>query len=329
MAPDKKAAVLAVVETLHYRPNVRAQELARGRSYAIGVLTQDISNAFFGSILKGIEQGLGGSRFHPLVASGWDREKVRQALDLFLAYRVDLLVAVGGQIPEDELLRVTERVPLIVVGQRVRGLEDHCVRVENFKGGFEATRHLLGLGHRRIAHITGLPDHPDSIDRREGYARALRDAGIALDPRLIVEGDFEEGSGLRGVETLLSRRIAFTALFTGNDQMAYGALLGLSRRGRQVPADVSIVGFDDQRGSAFTTPPLTTIRQPTLEMGVAAAQALLRLDRNEPLALPVLSTQLVVRNSTAPPPSRSRAQGKERARATAKPKGRRRSSSSG
>jgi LacI family transcriptional regulator len=303
VAPAKRAAVLSAVEMLGYRPNVLAQELARGYSRAFGILPQGISNPFYGRLLKGVEQGLRGSGYYPIFASGEQPAEEAQALDLLLSHRVDALILMGGHLQDEELVRLAGRVPLLAVGRTIRGLEHRCLHVENRGGGYKATRHLLDLGHTRIAHITGLPWHGDAIARREGYARALAEAGIAADPGLVVDGDFEEQSGFVAAERLLSTGTRFTAIFAGNDQMACGAGLALLRHGFSVPRDVSIVGFDDQPSAAYTWPALTTVRQPALEMGMAAARALLDQLRGRGFVLPTFSTDLVLRDSTAPAPA--------------------------
>jgi LacI family transcriptional regulator len=304
VAAAKHAAVMRAVQLLGYRPNVVAQELARGRSRAFGVLPQGISSPYYGRLMKGVEQGLRGSGYYPIFASGEQPAEESQAIDLFLSHRVDALILMGGQLPDEEVVRLGERIPLIAIGRQVRGLEHRCVRVENRAGGYKATRHLIDLGHTRIAHLTGLPWHTDAIARRQGYGAALADAGIPFDPALVVEGDFEEQSGYTGVETLVSSGVRFTAVFTGNDQMACGAGLALLRHGLRVPQDVSIVGFDDQPHAAYAWPALTTVRQPAVDMGMAAARALLEELRGHGFALPTFNTDLVLRDSTAPAPAR-------------------------
>jgi LacI family transcriptional regulator len=155
------------------------------------------------------------------------------------------------------------------------------------------------LGHQRIAHIAGPAAHQDALERRDGYRRALSAAGLPVDEQLIVEGDYTEQSGLLAVQMLLSRGAMFTAIFVANDQMAYGTRLGLYRHGIRVPEDISLVGFDDLLSSAYTTPPLTTVRQPTLEMGRTAAKAVLQLLEDQPIELSALATALVIRESAA------------------------------
>jgi LacI family transcriptional regulator len=303
VARSKRAAVMKAVETLGYRPNVVAQELARGHTQAVGILPQGISNPFYSRILKGVEQGLRGSAYYPLFASGEQPAEQASALDLLMAHRVEALILMGGHIPDDQVIAVARRLPVVTIGRTIRGLEQRCVRVENHEGAYKATRHLRDLGHVRIAHITGLPWHGDAIARRAGYEKALLDSGVAVDPALIVEGDFEEQSGLAGTEQMLKTGVRFTAIFAGNDQMAFGAGLALLRHGLRVPRDVSIIGFDDQPSAAYTWPPLTTIRQPAVEMGIATARALLDELRGRSFVQPTFHTDLVLRASTASPPA--------------------------
>lgn len=313
VARPKCEAVLRAVQALGYRPNIVAQELARGRSMAVGVLPQGIWNPFYSRLLKGVVQGLRGTAYHPVFASGEQPVEEEQAFEMLLATRVEAMILMGGQIPDERLVRLAQRVPIVAISRSVRGLEHRCVRVENAEGGYKATRHLIDLGHSRIVHITGLSWHPDSIARREGYERALSEAGLPFDPALVVEGDWEEQSGLTAVERLLATGVRFTAIFCGNDQIAFGAALALFRRGLQVGRDVSVVGFDDQPSAAFSCPPLTTIRQPAVEMGMAAANAIVEELRGRSFVQPVFRPELVLRASTAPPP----AAGRQVARASA------------
>ncbi len=302
VARAKREAVLGAVEMLGYRPNVVAQELARGHTRAVGVLPQGIANPFYSRLLKGVVQGLRGTAYHPVFASGEQPAEEIQAFDLLLSHRVEALVLMGGRIPDEKLVVLASRLPIVAIGRSVQGLEGRCVRVENGEGGYKATRHLIDLGHKRIAHITGLAWHADAIARREGYERALRESHLPVDPALVVEGDFEEQSGLAATERLLAAGVRFTAIFAANDQTAFGAMLALFRRGLRPGVDVSVVGFDDQPSAAYTCPPLTTIRQPAVEMGMAAARALVEELRGHSFVQPTFDTELILRASTAPPP---------------------------
>lgn len=298
--PEKRAAVLAVIEQLNFRPNLNARALVRGKSMAIGILTQSLASQFYGELSQGIEEGLAGSGYHPIFASGqWLPDEERAALNLLIDRQVDGLIVLGGDQPDADLLAISGQTPLIAVGRTIAGLESQCIQVDNRAGAAHAVRHLLELGHRRIAYVSGIPAHVDSRERRRGYEQTLKEAGIALDERLIVEGNYTEQSGTLALEALLARGAHFSAIFAGNDQMAYGVRLGLYRHGLRVPDEISLVGFDDLLGSAFTTPPLTTVRQQMLDQGRRAARGVLSLIAEQPLDLAPVATELVVRESTA------------------------------
>jgi LacI family transcriptional regulator len=300
VALPKRAAVLKVIEELDYRPNIFAQSLASGRSFAIGVLTQNIGSPFYDAILVGIHEGLGGSNYSPIVADGrWYLATEQMALQTLLDRRVDGLIVIGGSVPEETLLEMGDQLPLVVVGRNVSGLGSRCICLDNFEAAYKATKHLLEYGHREIAHITGELLQNDAVRRHEGYLRALSDAAIKPEPELVIEGNFRRQSGTLAVEMLITRGRMFSAIFAANDQMAFGARLALFRRGLRVPEDVSIIGIDDEPASAYMTPPLTTMRQPAIEMGEAAAQAILCLLNDKPLPNPQFSMELIARETVA------------------------------
>lgn len=160
-------------------------------------------------------------------------------------------------------------------------------------------RHLLELGHRRIAFIGGPAGRGDADERHRAYADMLAEAGVPFDARLVAPGNYVESGGLAAMNMLLDRGLPFTAVFAANDDSAYGAMLALHRRGLRVPDDVSVVGFDDVSHSAFSLPPLTTVRQPLRELGREAANAVVALiGERKPPRGPLLRQELIVREST-------------------------------
>ncbi|MCL4868224.1 MAG: LacI family DNA-binding transcriptional regulator [Anaerolineae bacterium] len=302
VAEAKRTAVMQAVTELQYRPNIFAQSLASGQSMTIGVLTQNFGSPFYDGILHGILLGLEKTEYWPLFADGrWHPEIELNAFHLLLDRRVDGLIVIGGQLAEETLRTVAQRTPLIVVARRIAALPDNSLYLNNFAGGYNATRYLLDMGHRDIVHITAPNVNPIAIDdieqRYQGYQQAILDAGLQLDPRLVVEGNLQQQSGVLAVEMLLSRGRPFSAIFTANDQMAFGARLALYRRGIRVPEDVSLVGFDDEAFAPYMVPPLTTMRQPAAEMGQTAAKAVLDLLNKKKPNLPLFEANLVVRES--------------------------------
>jgi LacI family transcriptional regulator len=301
--PEKKQRVLEAIKRLSYRPHALAQGLARGRSMSIGVVTPHISSPFFSEIMGGIEEGLRGSQYHPIYASaeiGGNSNNVTEAIELLVSRRVDALIILQTDAKSEFLLELAERMPVVVVARVVAGLEAQCLSFDNEGGGYLATKTLLEMGHTRIAHISGPLSTQDGLDRQNGYRRALEEAGIAFNPNLIFEGDFLEQSGSLAITAFLARGQLFTAVFAAGDLTAYGARLGLHRQGLRVPEDVSLIGFDDLRDSKFFIPPLTTILQPTIDYGVASAQAALNLLEGHAANIPKFIPELIRRESVTP-----------------------------
>ncbi len=296
---ETRRAVLEAMESLGYQPNVFARSLANGRSMTVGVVTQNIGSPFYDMIMQGVIKGIVGTGYSPIFVDGqWTESAELEAIQTLLGRKVDGLLLLGD-FPATQLEQLKDRVPTIIVGREVAGWEGRCIYVDNVAAARNATKHLIDFGHSKIVLIRGLQHHQDAIRRYEGYALALAEAGIELDPDLIIDGDFTAQSGILAINSLLMRAKSFTAVFCANDMVAYGVRLALYRQDIRVPDDVSVVGFDDQAESAYVTPPLTTIRQPGFEMGVAAAQAIVNLIKGTSFELPVLQAILQKRESVA------------------------------
>lgn len=297
----KKAAVLSAVAELNYQPNIFASSLASGRSTTIGILTQNIGSPVYDAILQGVMDGLKGSAYSPLFADGrWQVDDETRAIDTLLNRQVDGLILIGSVSPVVVLEALQSRLPIVSVGREITRFSGINLYVDNFEAARAATRFLIDGGHRQIAHISGPLTHEDAIRRQEGYLQALDEGGLAPNPALIVQGNFRRSAGYEGMEALLELEQKITAVFAANDQMASGARLSLYRRNLRVPEDIALIGFDDQPGSAFMIPPLTTVRQPARQMGDAAARAILDLIQERPVASRRFTAELVVRESTAP-----------------------------
>ncbi len=304
VAQKKRDAVMQAVAELDYRPNIFAQSLASGQSMTIGVLTQNFGSPFYDGILQGVLQGLEKTDYWPLFADGrWQPAIAQQALELLIDRRVDGIIIVGGQIAEDKLRKIAAQTPLIAVARELKSMPENCLYVDNFQAAYQATKYLLNMGHRDIAHITASVVYQESVDdifrRYEGYRQALYDVGLEPDSRLVVEGNLQQQSGVLAVEMLLSRGRPFSAIFSANDQMAFGARLALYRRGIRVPEDVSLFGFDDESSAAYMVPPLTTARQPSVQMGQVAAQAILEMINGGSPDLPLFEADLIIRESVS------------------------------
>lgn len=278
VAEDKRAAVDAAIARLGFVPNPVARGLAGGRTLSVGVVTQTIDSPFFGGALRGVEDELSRAGYSPLFVSGhWNAEQEVRCIDMLRSRRVDGIIVLAGRLPDSALSAFAQQLPIVVTGRNLIAPGLYALNFDNFEGGRLATHHLLMLGHRRIAFISGDPRHPDAQERLRGYRAALQAAGLPFDDDLVVPGQYTEDSGRMAVERLVDSRESFTAIFAANDQMAFGAALALHRRNLRVPDDVSLVGFDDVVGALYTLPPLSTVHHPVYELGQFAAGAMLQM----------------------------------------------------
>jgi LacI family transcriptional regulator len=299
VSEEKRLAVEQAIARFNFRPNAMARGLAKGQTMSIGVLTQFIESPFYGEALRGIEDVLAGSSFIPLFVSGhWDLSDEIERMELLQERRVDGVIILTGRLSDAQLIDYAKRMPIVVTGRELVAHNLVSLIADDFMGGYRATQHLIDSGHTRIAYISGPMDHPDSLDRLRGYRHALQEAGLKIDPDLIVQGDFLESGGALAINQLTDSRRDFTAVFAANDQMAYGARLALYRLNLRVPEDISLVGFDDLPHSVCSLPPLTTIHQPVYEIGRLAAEAMLKLIHGEPVTLKAPPLELIIREST-------------------------------
>lgn len=311
-APDKVAAetrarVLEAVRAVDYRPNMMARNFRSRQAFAIVVLAPNIANPFFARVVRGIEQVAQEGGYAVLLGDTRD-DPAREAeyLGLVQSRQADGVIQLSARIDPVALKRLWKdgAAPAIVNACECADL-DFCpkVRIDNAAAARAMTEHLLALGHRRIGVLTGPAASPLTRDRLAGHRQALETAGVAHDPALTATGDFSSQSGFDAARTLAAARP--TALFCFSDEMAIGAMRALRSLGLRVPQDVSVAGFDDIDLARFAEPPLTTIAQPMEELGRAAMAVLLDiLNGGLPdLRTQVLPTQLVVRDSTAPPPA--------------------------
>jgi LacI family transcriptional regulator len=303
VADEKRKAVEAAILKLKFRPNLTAQGLRSGSTRTIGVLTQELESPYFAGGTKGVEEGLEGSGYSLMVVTGnWSEQEGLERAHLLIARKVDALVILGGSLTDAQVTELALHLPTAITGRQLRAPSVYSFHCDQVHGGLLATEHLIGLGHRRIAHISGAEHHLDSKERCDGYFLAHQKAGLSVDPRLIVAGDFLEASGERAMHQLLDHATPFTAVFCANDQMLWGARRALYRRGIRVPEDISLVGVDDLPQSAYMTPPITTVRQPIHALGRSAAVAVLQAlgaVRQQPIEHPPL--ELIVRETSAPP----------------------------
>ena len=308
VAEATKARVLEVANEMGYRPNSLARDLAKRRSDIVAVMIPDIANPFFGALVKGVQGAALEQGLVTLVCdTGGDPAQERIYLDGLVSRQVRHVFAVGLTL-DRRSIRDYEiaGVSFIALDRPIQHAASVLVASNNRAGGRLAVRHLLELGHRRIAHICGPTALKQSRDRRNGYLDALSEAGIDADERLLVEADFTVEAGAEAYRELDRRRSGFTAIFAADDLIAIGVLSAAVAQDRRVPESLSIVGFDDVLLARYTTPALTTVRQDAVAMGARAVQIISATEtqRSRKVVLPV---SLVVRGSTGSPPNTSAA----------------------
>jgi len=297
--PETRSRVLAAMEELGYRPNSVARALVTGRSNTLGVVSFDTTLYGPASTLFGIEQAAHEAGYFIIVASlkALNRSSVTDAVERLRRQGVDgILVIAPHEEAGDALLHTHAHVPLVAVEAGPDGGVP-VVAVDQAAGAVSATEHLLALGHETVWHVSGPPNFIESRQRFEGWRTTLQNAGAAVPDPLV--GDWSPAAGYE-LGRRLSRDRSVTAVFVANDQMALGLLRAMHEAGREVPRELSVVGFDDIPEASFFLPPLTTVRQDFNEMGTRSLRLLLRtIETGEPASSGTLvPPELIVRAST-------------------------------
>lgn len=298
VSPTRKKSVDDAIAKLGFVPNPVARGLAGGRTFSIGVITQTLDSPFYGLTLRGIEEKLLPLGYSPLFVSGqWNADVESRCMEVLRSRRVDGIIVLTGRLTDTALKNYAKSLPIVVTGRTMTAPGLVALNFNNVEGARLATQQLIDLGHRQIAFIGGDPQHPDAIERLVGYRNALKASHIPFDRSLVAEGGFYEAGGMQAVVELIASRKRFTAIFAANDQMALGAVLGLSRHSLRVPEDVSLIGYDDLTSSLYATPPLSSVHQSAYELGQIAAEVLLQMLSGEKPSFQLPSPRLVLRES--------------------------------
>lgn len=293
--------VLAAIEELGYQPSASAQSLASNRSRIVGVVFSDITNPFFPSLFRGIEDTLSTVGYDLILANTGEKPKEQESvLSTLFSRSVDGLIIAPTGSPSEMLKKlVKDQTPIVLVDRKDGELDLPIVGVNNETISFDAIRHLIEDGHKNIGMIMGIEDVSTSVERLNGYIRALEHSGIEVDDAYIYKGYSRYDDGLIGAEKLLSNHREISAIFTTNNFMTLGALHAIRNLGLRCPDDIGVIGFDDHDWADIFTPPLTVVWQPTYELGQAAATLLEKMMRNGETTLEskILPARLIVRSS--------------------------------
>jgi LacI family transcriptional regulator len=305
ISAETEELILKAAKALNYRPNHLARGLRLKQTNTLGLLAPDISNPFFAHVIKRVQK-VAHDQGYSLVVCNTDEtlELEREQVQLLYRKRVDGIIALPVGLDPAHFEELVEKgVPIVMLDRCFDDMEVSSVVVDNYRGAYDATAHLVEMGHRQIGFVQGLPGTYTNTERLRGYRTALRDRGVEVDESLIVGGDFRQENGFIETKLLLSRSPRPTAIFASSDLITLGALQTIADEGLSIPEDVSLITFDDFDFAPFLRCPLTAVRQPKEMMGEMAVKLLIDDLRSGTQSAKriVLKPSLVRRDSVAAP----------------------------
>lgn len=292
--------VLEAIKKLNYQPNMLARQLRRSETKTILVVVPDITNTFFSAVLRGIESVAIENGYQVLLGDARNNVETETSyLTILGQKKADGLILLTARTDQKILEELSQDYPVVLACEYYEGTVLPTVSIDNVSSARKATEYLISLKHNRIGHISGPLNVVVGRDRCKGFHQAMSKHGLSVDPSLVQEGEFSFESGFNLMMKFLSLEEPPTAIFAGNDEMAMGAVKAAKSKGFRVPEDLSVVGFDDIKFASIFEPALTTIAQPTFDMGRKAMHLLLRLINNEELEKDqfILPDNLIVRDS--------------------------------
>jgi DNA-binding LacI/PurR family transcriptional regulator len=303
VTPATTEEIRRIARDIGYRASAVARGLVMRKTRTIGVVVTTVTDPWVGEVLSAIELAANDHGYAVFLAdSNADPLREKSVVQSFAERRVDGIVVTSSRVGALHTPMLSQMmVPIVLINNQHPGQFVHSVMIENLAASREATEHLIALGHRRIAYVGDQFGHHSDAERFAGYQGALKAAGLPFLPDLVVHGDGKADGGPTAMDRLLDLPDPPTAVFCYNDMTALGVLRSIYRRGLRVPADISVVGFDDLFFASYTNPPLTTVRQPRRKMGQMAFESLLKLMSGEDPAEIKVPAELIVRESTAPP----------------------------
>jgi LacI family transcriptional regulator len=305
VSPERKERVLRAMAALHYQPDEIARSLKKGRTKAIGVVVPDITNAFYPEVVRGVEEAAFARGYAVFLCdSQEDASRENDHLLALFSRRVDgvLLACCNDSIAYETTLEL--HVPCVFMDRLPASKAEGTVSTDNVEAGSMATRHLLDLGHQRIAMIVGRLSLSPHRDRLEGFRKAMQEANLPIRDEYLVQGDVQIESGVDAARQLLRLEARPSAVIASNSKLLLGLLQVFDEEKVKVPQQISVVGFDDYAWNKYLSPSITTVAQPTFEMGRQAFGLLLQLMNRDEMTESTsrhlrLGAELRVRQSTA------------------------------
>lgn len=299
---ETRKRILGLVNKLHYRPDARARTFVSKKSNLIGLVVSDISNPFYAELARGIEDKAHEQGYNVIFCSTVNKpERMEIYVDLMMDAGIDGFIFASARLHEPVVEKlIDERFPLVLVNRKLRGETCNYVVLNNIKGAYEITEHLINLGYRKIAIITGPSNVFTGLERLKGYQQALKDHRIEFDDNYVIQGPFTRETGYEGTQELLTMEERPEAIFAGNDYIAMGVIDAVEELGLHIPEEIAVVGFDDTKFASNQRIRLTTVSQRTYEMGNLGVQILIDyIERKETdyTHRVVLEPRLVIRES--------------------------------
>lgn len=299
--PETRALVETAIEQMGYRPSAIARSMARGQTRTLACISPNLTDYTFASVIEGAEVEARQHDYFMLSSSASDPEAFRALVDELVGHRrVDGLIVINPY-SDERFEHIPQDFPLVFVGASAHEKNICSVSLDDEKVAYEATHHLISLGHTKIALVTGPMEEDCSRDRTEGYRHALQEAGIAFDESMVIEGDWSATSGQSSLLSFVEQGRVPTAVFAQNDRMAMGVLRAARDANIKVPTQLAVIGVDDMPLSSYFDPPLTTMRQDMPRIGQEATRMLLDIiqKKNPTVHDLKLPAQLVIRRSTS------------------------------
>jgi len=304
MSEETKRRIQEAIDQLNYAPDNMARSLKGKSTKVIGLVVNDLTNPFFLQMIQGIEEELRDSGYNILMSdSNLDLNREIECLKMLEQRRIDGILIVGVNLPVEHLKDINIKVPMVLLERDSGDSKFDSVKIDNYYGAYAAVEYLIKKGYRRIAHIRGNQASMMAVHRKEAYRDCLKAHGFTWREKYEVDGNYQLKGGYAAIQQLMALKERPDAVFCANDMSAIGVLRYLIEQGLRVPEDMAIVGYDDVTVASLVTPPLTTVRQPVLELAKIATQVLLERintkdEKNYISKSIVLKSELVIRKST-------------------------------
>lgn len=304
VAENTREKVLNIINEYNYSPNIFAKSLSKNESNTIGIIIPDITNPFFGDIIKGVSEVVDRHNLNmTLYNTDEDTEKEKRHLKTIKAQRLKgLIMTPTSDLNDTEYLELVKQleIPIVLLDRDIKELNLDGVFIDNYGSALEATEMLINNGHERIALISGPENSKPGRDRKKGYIDALKNVSLGIDEKIIIEGDFKFNSGYEAAKNIIAMEKKPSAIFCVNNMMTLGCMKALNESNYEVPNDISLMGFDEIDIFNIFETNISTIKRPTLEMGRIAMELLIKKfikkDKDSPEKI-ILKTEIILKGS--------------------------------